>query len=156
MTTRPPFTLTTVLMLALAVATGGAQVPVTDDAAVVQFQRAADSYAFSHRQTDRRGGAPASLVEGALFTPQVAAVFRSRIRSALRGSCTLQAAADAVVPRVNAPVEGTALPPCLTAALPALPPELEYRAAGVALVLTDAHRHIVVDVLHAALPQRDN
>jgi hypothetical protein len=41
------------------------------------------------------------------------------------------------------------------AALPKLPPELDYRSAGVALVLVDAHAGLVVDVLHGAFPVRN-
>ncbi len=64
---------------------------------------------------------------------------------------------DSAVPRPNDSSEGTALlPSCLSAVLPALPAELEYRASGVALLLADAHLHIVVDVLHAAFPVRNN
>ena len=124
-----------------------------DAAVIVQFQRAADSYAFQHRQTERRGSSPAPLVEGAFFTPLVAAEFRNRIR--LSGCEIPQSSdADSVVPRPNGSIEGTTqLGPCLSAVLPALPAELEYRASGVALLLADAHLHIVVDVLHAAFPQ---
>ena len=127
-----------------------------DDQTLLQFQRAADSYAFAHRQDDRRGRAPSSFAEGAFFTPQVAATLRARI---LIGGCELPGTGDRdfVVPRVNAATDRTrAVSPCLVAVLPKLPPELEYRSAGVVLVLADAHLHIVVDVLHAAFPARDN
>lgn len=127
-----------------------------DAAVIVQFQRAADSYAFQHRQTERRGASPAPLVEGAFFTPLVAAEFRNRIR--ISGCAIPQPRdTDSAVPRPNGSTEGTSpLGPCLSAALPALPAELEYRASGVALLLADAHLHIVVDVLHAAFPVRDH
>ena len=124
-----------------------------DPAAIVQFQRAADSYAFHHRQADRRGAPPAPLVEGAFFTPIVAAAFRDRIR---KSGCEMPqgSAGDSAVPRPNESSEGTRpLPPCLSAVLPALPAELEYRTSGVALLLADAHLHIIVDVLHAAFPR---
>ena len=125
-----------------------------DEGVILQFQRAADSYAFQHRQTERRGAAPAPLVEGAVFTPQVAAEFRRRLGAA---GCEPVSNQEFVVPRVNSSTEGTRpLPPCMSAALPKLPPELEYRTAGVALILADAHLHIVVDILHAALPRRDS
>jgi hypothetical protein len=141
-----------VLSTLLATAVAGAQ-PSLESEAMVQFQRAADSYAFAHRQADRRGREN-PVTEGAIFTPPVAAAFRSRIQKAGAG-CTLPSAArnDFEVPRVNGPATGAgALPPCVAALLPALPPELEYRTAGVALVLTDAHLRIVVDILHAAFP----
>jgi hypothetical protein len=124
-----------------------------DAAVIVQFQRAADSYAFHHRQTERRAAPPAPLVEGAFFTPMVAAAFRDRIRTS---GCEIPqgSASESAVPRLNQSSEGAGpLPQCLSAVLPALPAELEYRVSGVALLLADAHLHIVVDVLHAAFPQ---
>jgi hypothetical protein len=144
-------------VLMLVAGTAGAQTAFLDSEAVVQFQRAADAYAFAHRQGDRRG-TRAPAVEGALFTPPVAAALRVRIQNAKsRAGCDLPVAGDLdfTVPRVNAPDAGTrALPPCLDAVLPRLPPELEYRFAGSALVLADAHLKVVVDVLHAAFPAR--
>jgi hypothetical protein len=41
------------------------------------------------------------------------------------------------------------------AALPKLPPELEYRSMGVALMVIDVHAGLVVDVLHGAFPARN-
>jgi hypothetical protein len=132
----------------------------SNDQALLQFQRAADSYAFGHRQAERRGGVPSRAVEGTLFTPLAAAAFRSRIATALkRAGCSLSERNDRdfVVPGVNAPSAGTGdVPTCVALALPKLPPELEYRRAGVALLLADAHLHVVVDVLHAAFPSHDN
>ena len=124
-----------------------------DAGVIAKFQRAADSYAFQHRQTERRGTSPASSVEGAFFTPLIAAAFRHRIRAS---GCEIPPSGkgDSAVPRPNDSSEGTSpLAPCLAAVLPALPAELEYRVSGVALLLADAHLHIVVDVLHAAFPQ---
>ena len=149
MTARYPcVTATLALALLVQAPLGGRQ--SSDAAAIVAFQRAADSYAFQHRQIERRGAPPARLVEGTFFTPVVAAAFRDRIR---KSGCPALPARDSSVPRANASVEGTSpLPPCLSNVLPALPPELEYRAAGVALLLADAHLHVVVDILHAAFP----
>jgi len=136
-----------------AVATGAAQVPLSEEQVVTQFQRAADSYAFGHRQTERRGVTVRPAQEGALFTPPAAALFRSRIRAATARGCVV-AAASGLVPRVNGGIEGTAIvPPCIAAVLPRLPEELEYRSGGIALVLVDAHLSVVVDVLHAAFPE---
>ena len=124
--------------------------PSISDAAILQFQRAADTYAFQHRQTERRGAAPATLIEGAFFTPTVAAALRDRLRAS-RCEFPRSDSGDFVVPRVNSSTDGTgALPACMNALLPKLPPELEYRFAGVALILADAHLRIVVDILHAA------
>lgn len=134
-----------------------AQESFGDAQAMVEFQRAADAYAFSHRQVERRGQGSAARIEGTLFTPVVSDAFRKRIRAATAGgACAVPepASGDFTVPRVNAPVGGASVvPPCITAKLPPLPAELEYRMAGAALVLADAHLRIVVDVLHAAFPQ---
>ena len=124
-----------------------------DAGVIAKFQRAADSYAFQHRQTERRGTPPAPSVEGAFFTPLVAAAFRHRIRTS---GCEIPQTGegDSAVPRPNDFTDGTSpLAPCLVAVLPSLPAELEYRTRGIALVLADAHLKIVVDVLHAAFPQ---
>jgi hypothetical protein len=59
---------------------------------------------------------------------------------------------DFSVPRVNMRVDAPPLPESGASVLPPLPDELEYRVAGVTLLLVDAHLHIVVDVLHAAFP----
>jgi hypothetical protein len=138
----------------IAGADSRAQEPFGDVQAMIEFQRAADAYAFSHRQIERRGQGPAARIEGTLFTPVIADAFRKRLRAATAGgACAVPepAGGDFTVPRVNAPVEGlSVVPPCIAARLPPLPAELEYRIAGVALVLADAHLRIVVDVLHAA------
>jgi len=141
-----------VLMMLTAVA-AGAQNAVVDVDAMVQFQRAVDSHAFAHRQAERRGVHPPA-VEGAIFTPTIAAAFRSRIRKVQAGcSLPVKDSGTFEVPRVNMSTQSTsALPTCVVAVLPVLPQDLEYRSAGVALLLTDARRHVVVDVLHAAFP----
>lgn len=139
-----------------AAADSRAQEPFGDAAIMIDFQRAADSYAFSHRQLERRGQGPATGVEGTLFTPIIADAFRKRIRKAIASeACTLPdtASGDFSVPRVGTTVAGASgVPPCMASMLPPLPGELEYRAAGVALLLVDARLQIVVDVLHAAFP----
>jgi hypothetical protein len=145
-----------VLML-MTVAGAGAQTAHLEGQAVLEFQRAADAYAFAHRQIERRGTPAPLRAEGAFFTPVVAAVFRSRIRTAMtRPGCGVADAgrAGSEVPRVNTTTVGThTLPACVAAVLPALPEELEYRMAGIVLLLADAHLDVVVDVLHAAFPR---
>jgi len=51
------------------------------------------------------------------------------------------------VPLANMPAE-------LLKALPPLPDELEYRFVGDALILLDAHAHLVVDFFQNVLPKR--
>ena len=125
-----------------------------DAATMLQFQRAADSYAFAHRQDERRHVSAPPLSEGQFFTPIVADAFRLRIRRVARECSTPeQGEGGVVVPAVNGSASGAAeLPACVVAALPHLPSELEYRSAGVALLLIDANRGVVVDILHAAFP----
>jgi hypothetical protein len=41
--------------------------------------------------------------------------------------------------------------PCIVAALPALPPELQYRIVGDSLALIDVHAGLILDVLPDAL-----
>ena len=143
----------------IAASDSRAQQPFSDAEIMIVFQRSADSYAFGHRQLERRAQPPAITVEGTLFTPIVADAFRKRIRKAIAGgTCTLPdtVSGDFSVPRVTAPVgEAPGVPACIASRLPPLPDELEYRVAGVALLLVDAHLHIVVDVLHAAFPAPD-
>lgn len=143
-----------------------------DVEAIIRFQRAADTYAFTHRQTERRlGGDPDRDAlsrgmrvarpgqEGDLISPVVGEVFRTRLDRAIRtGQCTAPAqGTDFRVPRVNESARGTAtLPACLAAVLPKLPPELEFRSAGPALLLVDVHADLVIDVLHGALPLREH
>ena len=124
------------------------------DAAILQFQRSADSYAFAVRQEKHQHIVRAPLEEGAMFTPQVAFVLRGRIAVAVRNThCAIEPTGDFVVPRVNdSAVTTRPLVPCLSTTLPRLPPELEYRIAGVALILADTNRHVVVDILHSAFP----
>lgn len=147
----------------------GAQPRFDDGDAVTQFQRAVDAYAFQHRQVQRRVGETADRAamaaamrsarpaaeDGAIFSPLVAAAFRARLAAAVRAAgCGAPArSTSSVVPRPNQDAGGAVpLAACVTAMLPRLPPELEYRAAGVSLVLVDIHANLVVDVLHAAFP----
>ena len=156
-----------------------AQGTFADTRAVVEFQRAADSYAFLHRQVERRlglahrrAGQPSDVIEsselaaaivaerskaseGMLFTPAVVAVFRDSAGRAFRAGCDageLRSGVWEMFHHVNSPAAGTdAVSPCIAAVLPALPDELEYRSAGTVLLLVDTHANLVVDVLPALL-----
>ena len=160
-----------------------AQGTFSDVRAIVEFQRAADAYAFLHRQVERRlgqahqrAGRPADAIEalelvtaivgersnapeGALFTPQVATAFRQLAAKAARAAgCNpgeLRSGAWAVR-QVNSSAAGTtAVNPCIANALPALPDELEYRSAGTVLVLVASHANLIVDILPALLAGGD-
>ena len=160
-----------------------AQEAFADVRAIVEFQRAADTYAFMHRQVERRlgqehrrRGQPADVIEAAelataivtgrsngsesaLFTPRVADAFRRlSARAAREPGCNPGELRSGVwaLRQVNSSAAGTTpLTPCLANALPALPDELEYRSAGTMLVLVDSHAHLIVDILPALLAGSD-
>lgn len=140
--------------------------------------RAADAYAFLHRQVERQIGfahrrnksgasiesselAAAIRAErgkadsGGLFTPAVAAAFRDAAGRAVRAACDageLRTGVSKTAYAAHSPATNThPITPCLAGVLPRLPDELEYRSAGTVLLLVDAHANLVVDVLPALL-----
>jgi len=149
-----------------------------DPRALVGFQRAADAYAFLHRQVERklglahrRAGEPEAVgtaelsaalraerggaAEGSLFTPAAAAAFRDALTRVTRlpgcDAGDLRAGGASPV-QVNGPASSTRrLNACIADVLPRLPDELEYRSAGAALVIVDVHADLVVDVLRSPL-----
>jgi hypothetical protein len=171
----------------IAAVMGSTHLMVTQDfadvRAVVEFQRAADAYAFLHRQVERRlgqahqrAGRPADVIEAAELataivgersSAQEGALFTTPVAAALRRSAAKAARANGCNPgelrsgawtlrQVNTSATGTTpLNPCIANALPALPDELEYRSAGTVLVLVDSHANLIVDILPALLAGRD-
>lgn len=102
--------------------------------------------------------------QGDLFTPALAGELRVRIDQALRAhgftaADVLAEGAEGPDPamftlRVNGSfpwVLSHAMFPCVTGALPALPPELQYRMVGADLVLIDVHASLIVDILPNAV-----
>jgi hypothetical protein len=102
--------------------------------------------------------------QGDFFTPVLSTELRARIAGALcdngftpgdvRRSEQLEADGAAAILRVNGTfpwVLATAMFPCVIAALPPLPPELQYRVVGDALVLIDVHASLIIDLLPHAL-----
>ena len=146
-----------------------AQIRADDAAAVIQFQRTVDSYAFLHRQVERRNGGQVdqrvmndamrrvrpAAVDGEIFTPLVSDALRKRIAHAIGSGCEEPAESTrSEIPRVGSDAAGSvSLSACLVDALPKLPAELEYREVGVVLILVDTHANLVIDVLHGAFPQ---
>lgn len=151
-----------------------------DMRAVSEFQRAADSYAFLHRQVERRirlahrrdsetGEVIASAelraailaerspqLESPLFTPAVVAELRRIAATAARApGCDpgeLRSGVWEMSHEINSLATGARpLSACIATALPRLPDELEYRSAGTVLLLVDEHANLVVDVLPALL-----
>ena len=107
----------------------------------------------------RRGDA-----QGDIFTPEIAAEFRrligitmqgseaERIRASLKRAEPVHLKALSVnhlYPR-SVPLQST--PPSLLLNLPQLPPELDYRVVGRALVLRDTGAGLIVDYVPNAIP----
>jgi hypothetical protein len=157
-----------------------AQDTFADTRAVIEFQRAADAYAFLHRQVERqiglahrRAGEAEDVVvaaelatgiiaerakrpESVLFTPAVVTAFRHLAAKAVHApGCDpgeLRSGVWEMSHQINSPATGTRpVNACIAAALPALPDELEYRSAGTVLLLVDSHANLVVDALPALL-----
>lgn len=170
----------TLLAVLFEATTGvGAQPSAPDFAAIVAFQRAADGYAFLHRQIERelgmahrRAGLPDDVIGGGelaasivskrrqspddpLFTPRVVAAFRIMAAEAVRRGCDageLRSGMWELAHGVHSPATGSRpLTVCMTSALPRLPAELEYRSAGTVLLVVDSHANLVVDLLPALL-----
>jgi len=105
-----------------------------------------------------------SAVQGAIFTPEIAAEFGRLMKLAMQGGtgprveASLRHAEPVRLPalHVNAtypehlPVQST--PPSVLANLPKLPPELEYRVVGNALVLRDVDANLIVDFIRNVIP----
>ena len=171
------FVIKSTLVVALALQLGAAAAlaqEFPDERATVEFQRAADRYAFMHRQAERRlglahlksGGAVSDIGSeelaaairaertrtspGEFFTLEIASVTRARLLRVSRRGCDIGELASGMwgVLRINGPATRTnQLPECVTEVLPHLPPELEYRSTEGVLVLVDGHANLVVDVL---------
>jgi hypothetical protein len=159
--------------------------PAADERALTAFEVAVNDYVNLHRRLERAwppswfiaGLEPTEIaamelraalrdarpqaVQGGLFTPEAADVFRFRIAIALREQQFDLAAMTSRLdeagwwkPVVNEPlpwgVSGVTWPVFST--LPPLAPELEYRFIGRDLVLLDVHANLVVDMLDLALP----
>ena len=141
---------------------------------IVEFQRAADAYAFLHRQVERRLGFPhqrnsidaaelsAAIIaerrrasQPALFTPNVVSLFRDRAIDAVHRGCDageLRSGVWEMFHGVHSPAVGSRpVRDCIAEVLPPLPDELEYRSAGTVLLVVDGHADLVIDVLPALL-----
>lgn len=104
---------------------------------------------------------------GDLFTPALAQQIKADINQALLAhgftAEDVRAAGKvegvnygAVALRVNDTfpwVLGVSMFPCVINALPALPPELQYRIVGNDLVLVDVHASLIVDILPDVLAE---
>lgn len=102
-------------------------------------------------------------VQGNIFTVAIGDIFRRRLANTAAGRDattmrqSLRRSEPVAAPlRVNesypesVPLQTS--PPSLLRNLPKLPPELEYRVVGHALVLRDTGANLIVDLLPNALP----
>lgn len=131
---------------------------VTADTVALLAPRRALAEAIREARRDAR--------QGDVFTPATAQYFRRLIAEALlrdRIGNVLAMVHDeeedivAIMPSVNGDYPGGApvsfMAPCILAALPPLPPELEYRFLGRDLILWDVHAGLIVDFMPRALPE---
>jgi hypothetical protein len=100
--------------------------------------------------------------QGAIFSPEISKEFHHLLAIAMQGSnnadikkslarsepVRMSLHVNEAYP-ANIPLQST--PPTILMNLPRLPPELEYRFAGNALVLRDAVANIVVDLMPDAI-----
>lgn len=107
--------------------------------------------------------ARSTAVQGAIFTPPIAAEFRRLIRIAMQGkdaSHVHQSLQHAEPVRLQlhvnqpypsgAPLQST--PPTLLINLPTLPPEVDFRLVGNYLILRDTKANLIIDFVPNALP----
>lgn len=106
--------------------------------------------------------------QGDIFMPDVSAEFRRLIGLTMQGAeaarmrTSLRRAAPVHLQelRVNGtypktvPLQST--PPTLLLNLPKLPPDLQYRVVGRALVILDVEANLVVDFIPEAIPPRSH
>lgn len=103
-----------------------------------------------------------SAKQGDIFTPQISAEFRrlvglmqgketARVKDSIRSAepVRLRLGVNDAYPK-TAPLQST--PPTLLLNLPKLPPEIEYRLVGRALVLRDVKANLVVDFVNDFMP----
>ncbi|WP_031496956.1 hypothetical protein [Bryobacter aggregatus] len=100
---------------------------------------------------------------GDVITPAIAKELRGLLKLAMTGPNAVRIARSldhaepqSFVLKINTPypprVPLQSMPPTVLANLPSLPPELEYRLVGQALLLYDEKANLIVDFLQAALP----
>ena len=108
--------------------------------------------------------ARAGARQGEIFTPEMAHYFRALVADALeKGDIENMLAIVEDENLVNEPAQVNGdypagrsiamLPPCLLAALPALPRELRYEFVGRDLILWDVHAGLIVDFVPNAIPE---
>jgi hypothetical protein len=116
-----------------------------------------------HELAKKLREARSTAKQGDIFSQEISKEFRSLIALAMagqnKGEVTKSLARSEPVKLTlhvneaypaNVPLQST--PPTILLNLPRLPPELEYRIAGHALVLRDTVANLVVDLIPDAIP----
>lgn len=131
--------------------------PIKVSANIGEIQRSVDKLAIGIRVI--RAGAR----QGDIFSPDIAALFRRTIRASCHDEYMELLAIlneDWEAPPPPASIHARwpdgvplpTMPPYLLAALPQLPPELEYRFINHDLVLRDIDANLIIDFVHEAIP----
>jgi hypothetical protein len=129
---------------------------VTPDAAALYAPRTALAAVLRRERSRAR--------QGDIFSPAIGGYFRTLVTNATRdgGVADLLAIVeDENTVHVPAGVNGdypagrsvAMMPPCLLAALPVLPSELQYRFVGRDLILWDIHAGLIVDFAPHVIPE---
>ena len=127
---------------------------VTEDPTALFVSRQALARAIRKARADAQ--------QGDIFSPAMVAYFHSVVADALREGdihdmlAIVEEENTVHIPaRVNGDYPAGAsipfMPTCLLAALPTLPPELEYRFVGRDLILWDVHAGLIVDFVPRAI-----
>ena len=120
-----------------------------------KHERALAALLGEHRKTAKRSDLFTADGERAIRA-ELAKVFSGPDGAALRSSIMDENPVTvklAVNGRYPDEVPLSTMPPQVLAALPKLPPELEYRFSGPRLVLLDVHAHTIADYIENVLPQ---
>jgi hypothetical protein len=111
-------------------------------------------------QTARKGADPGDIFERdsrPVIRKLLYSVFTGPDGKRLRASVNEENPGQAVKLTINGrypdSIPVSTVPPQVLAALPHLPPELEYRFIGSTLILLDAHAHIIVDYMTGVVPR---
>ena len=168
--------------------TGGVSAQPASDPLRQTFLQRVDEYAALHRRLE--GPLPRAIVtadpeailaprgalaaairtaragaqQGDIFSPPLAAYFRTVVADALRaGGITDMLAIVEDENSIHTPARVNAeypagrsiplMPTCLLLALPPLPPELRYAFVGRDLILRDVHAGLIVDIVPRAIPK---
>jgi len=129
------------------------------ESTAVQLTQASDALAAAI-QRSRPKARP-----GDLFQAPIMAVIKRRVIDAIRRENLgpvlagvddeeLGPARPSIHMRFPAAAPMATMPPSLLAALPRLPPQLEYRIIGNVLVLRDVEAALIVDYIDAAVPRQ--